>query len=356
MDKQQEFNNKYILHIMRLGKIDEQIFTKIIYPNLGKRHEEVIIAPQHGVDTGVIDLQDGRVLVVKTDPVFIVPQFGFKKAAWFAVHILASDVMTSGIPPRYALIDLNLPTKIKDNEFEEMWIGIHEALNEIGVMVVGGHTGVYEGTDYPMVGGFTMLGIGSKDKLGMPSKVKVKDSVIMTKGPAIEATALLTNLYPEYFKKRLTNEVFNEAYNMYWQMSCWKDGLIASNVGIHLMHDATEGGVFGALTEISNVTNKGIRIYENRLFINNAVKEVTKIVNIDPWISISEGTMIIVSDKGNEIVRELRKNGIEAEIIGEIVDEEKGVTLVKNDGSKVKIEHPEEDPFWRAFFELSKNV
>ncbi|MEM0016437.1 MAG: hypothetical protein QXE59_05310, partial [Saccharolobus sp.] len=82
MDKQQEFNNKYYsTHslFMRLGKIDEQIFTKIIYPNLGKRHEEVIIAPQHGVDTGVIDLQDGRVLVVKTDPVFIVPQFGFKK-------------------------------------------------------------------------------------------------------------------------------------------------------------------------------------------------------------------------------------------------------------------------------------
>lgn len=54
--------------------------------------------------------------------------------------------------PRYALIDLNLPPKIKDEEFEEMWLGIHEALMEINVMVVGGHTGIYEGTDYPMVG------------------------------------------------------------------------------------------------------------------------------------------------------------------------------------------------------------
>lgn len=340
---------------MKLGKINEDIFNKIIYPHLGQRHKEVIVEPQHGVDTGAIDLQDGRVLVVKSDPVFIVPQFGFRKAAWFAVHILASDVMTSGIPPRYALIDLNLPPKIKDEEFEEMWLGIHEALMEIDVMIVGGHTGIYEGTDYPMVGGFTMMGIGEKEKLGMPSKVKVGDDVIMTKGPAIEATALLVNLYPEYFKTRLNKEIFNEAINMYWKMSCWKDGLIASNIGIHLMHDATEGGVFGALTEISKSTGKGMKIYENKLFINRAVKEVTKLMNIDPWISISEGTMIIVTDKGEEVKNALNKEGIDAEIIGKI-DASKEVTLIKNDGSKIKIEHPEEDPFWRAFFELSRRV
>ncbi|WP_218260216.1 AIR synthase family protein [Saccharolobus shibatae] len=343
-------------HLMHLGKINEDVFNKVICPHLGEKRKEVLVGPQHGVDTAAIDLQDARVLVVKTDPVFIVPQFGFKKAAWFAVHILASDVMTSGIPPQYAVIDLNLPPKIKDEEFEEMWIGIHEALKEIEVMVVGGHTGVYEGTDYPMVGGFTMFGIGEKEKLGMPSKVKVGDSVIMTKGPAIEATGLLTNLYPEYFKQRLDKEIFNEAYNMYWKMSCWKDGLIASRSGIHLMHDATEGGVFGALTEVAKASGKGMKIYEDKLFIHRAVREVTKLVNIDPWISISEGTMIIVTDKGEEVRGALIKEGIEAEIIGEVVDQSGDVTLVKKDGSRVKIEHPLEDPFWRAFFDLASKT
>ncbi|QIW24650.1 AIR synthase [Sulfolobus sp. S-194] len=340
---------------MRLGKIDEKIFSEVIYPNLGKRHKEVIVEPQSGVDTGAIDLGDGRVLVVKSDPVFIVPQFGFKKAAWFAVHILASDVMTSGIPPKYALIDLNLPPKIRDEEFKEMWLGIHEALNEINVMVVGGHTGVYEGTDYPMVGGFSMIGIGEKERLGTPLKVRVSDSIIITKGPAIEATGLLVNLYPEYFKERLPQDIFNEAYNMYWKMSCWKDGLIASRIGIHMMHDATEGGVWNALVEIAMVTKKELRIYEDKLFINKAVKEVTSLVNIDPWSSISEGTMVIISDKGEEIVEALKREGIESAIVGEVKEGE-GVTLVKKDGSKRKIEKPSEDPFWRVFFELAKKA
>lgn len=54
-----------LLHFMRLGKINQEIFNKIIYPHLGFLHNEVIVRPQHGVDTGAIDLQDGRVLVVK---------------------------------------------------------------------------------------------------------------------------------------------------------------------------------------------------------------------------------------------------------------------------------------------------
>ncbi len=113
---------------------------------------------------------------------------------------------------------------------------------------------------------------------------------------------------------------------------------------------------FGALTEVARASGKGMNVYEDKLFINSAVREVTRLVNIDPWISISEGTMIIVTDKGKDVREALIKEGIEAEIIGEIVDQSGDVKLVKKDGSRVKIEHPLEDPFWRAFFDLASKT
>jgi len=332
-----------------LGKIGRKTFDEVIFPNLGERLPEVVVPPSHGVDTGAIDLGGGKVMVVKTDPVFIVPQFGFKKAAWFAVHILASDVMTSGIPPRYALLDLNLPPDMSDEQFKEMWIGLHEAMKEIGVMVVGGHTGRYDGVNYPMVGGFTMLGIGEMEKMGHPRKVRNGDLVIVTKGPAVEATGLLVNLYPSFFKERLPPHLFKEAMDMYWKMSCWKDGLIASKVGVHMMHDATEGGLWNALVELSEVTGKRLTIKGDRLFINQAVREVTNLVGIDPFSSISEGTMVILTDKV-QVRDELVSQGIEAEIVGK-VEEGDGVYV---DGKR--IERPQEDPFWRAFFDLAKRI
>jgi len=48
-------------------------------------------------------------MVLSTDPFFIAKELGLEKAAWFAVHIIASDVAVSGIPPKYLAIDLNLP-------------------------------------------------------------------------------------------------------------------------------------------------------------------------------------------------------------------------------------------------------
>ena len=88
-----------------LGKIHPEFFNRVIYPRLGKADQSVIVKPQHGVDFGVIDLGKD-VLVLSTDPFYMAKELGIEKAAWFAVHILASDVSVSGIKPRYLSVDL----------------------------------------------------------------------------------------------------------------------------------------------------------------------------------------------------------------------------------------------------------
>ena len=84
-----------------IGKISPEIFDEIIFPNLGKKSKNVVVGPQHGVDIGVVDLGGGKVMVTTTDPVFIVPQYGWERAAWFAIHIIISDSVTSGLKPKY---------------------------------------------------------------------------------------------------------------------------------------------------------------------------------------------------------------------------------------------------------------
>ena len=69
------------------GKVSPEIFDEVILPRLGRRRDDVVVGPQHGVDVGVIDIGGGRVMAMTTDPVFIVPQYGWRRSAWFAVHI-----------------------------------------------------------------------------------------------------------------------------------------------------------------------------------------------------------------------------------------------------------------------------
>ena len=75
------------------GKVSPEIFEEIILPQLGAPDPRVLVGPQSGVDVGIVEVGD-TALAITCDPVFIVPEYGWERAAWFAIHILASDAVT----------------------------------------------------------------------------------------------------------------------------------------------------------------------------------------------------------------------------------------------------------------------
>ena len=172
-----------------IGKISPEIFSEMIFPRLGAKHASVLVGPQHGVDVGIVEIGD-KAVAMTTDPVFIVPEYGWERAAWFALHILVSDAVTSGLKPRYLSIDLNLPMEITKEQLDTVWNIIHSECERMGISIVCGHTARYDNCHYPMVGGATVLGIGGKDEYVTPSMAKVGDKIIITKGPAIPNSAV----------------------------------------------------------------------------------------------------------------------------------------------------------------------
>ncbi|ADJ16251.1 AIR synthase family protein [Halalkalicoccus jeotgali] len=324
-----------------LGKVDRAFFDEHIYPNLGADREDVRLAPQHGVDFGVIDAGE-QVLALATDPVFVMPSLGFDRAAWFAFHILMSDVAVSGLRPTHLSIDLNLPAEITDEQFATVWERMHEEAEELGVSVVTGHTGRYAGCNYPMVGGGTALAVGDPDALVRPDGARAGDAVIVTKGPAIEATGLLSI----QFEDLLDGEDLAAAKERFYDMSPVRDALVASAAGpVSAMHDATEGGVYGGLHEIARAGEVRIDVEREAVPVMDGVEETCAAFDIDPWISISEGTLLLTveSDGAEAVLSALESEDIPAAVVGEASAGE-GVYF---DGEPV--ERPERDPFWAAF-------
>jgi hydrogenase maturation factor len=344
----------------KLGKLSSDIFNEIIYPNLGKRDPSVAVPPKHGVDFGVVELGD-LALIVKSDPVFVVPEYGWERSSWFAVHILASDVSVSGVPPRYLSIDLNLPPKMSKEEFRLLWTGISRECEKLGVSIVAGHTGKYEGTDYPMIGGATMLAVTTKDGYVTTEMARPGDLVIMTKGPAVEAAGILSTMFPEYLEERFGREFAERAKNIFYLQSVVEDALTLSSVGLRTgvtsMHDATEYGVWGALHDIARASNVGIVVRKRGLFIRDDVRMIISAfseltgIKADPFAAISEGTLIatVKPEKAPEALRKLKERGIEAGIIGEVVERE-GVFMDNGES----IDMPSEDPFWPMFFRTAE--
>ncbi|MFH1639510.1 MAG: AIR synthase family protein [Chloroflexota bacterium] len=339
-----------------IGKISPEIFNEIIYPRLGAKSDKVIVGPQHGVDVGIIEIGDMAVSLT-TDPVFIVPEYGWERAAWFAINILASDSVTSGLPPKFLTIDLNLPMEITKEQLTIMWDTIHRECARMGINVITGHTARYENCHYPMVGGATVIGVGGKDQYVTPKLAKVGDKIIITKGPAIEASGIFAAALPNVLEKEFGRDFARKAEQIFYKMSVVEDGMTAVSVGVRdngvsSMHDATECGIWGGLFELGQSSGFGVRVEKEKIVVEDGVKEICGYFGIDPYASISEGTLILSCrpHKAQAVVDALTKKNIKSSIVGELMPKDAGMVLVAN-GKEGELKHPIVDPFWKAFYD-----
>ena len=338
-----------------IGKISPEIFSELIFPRLGAKSDKVLVGPQHGVDVGIVEIGN-KAVSLTTDPVFIVPEYGWERAAWFAIHILASDSVTSGLKPAYLSIDLNLPMEITKEQLTVMWDIMHRECRKLGITVVTGHTARYENCHYPMVGGATVIGVGGKNEYVTPKLAGVGDKIIITKGPAIEATGIFAAMFPQLIEKEFGRAFSRKAEKIFYKMSVVEDAMTAIGVGVRgngvtAMHDATECGIWGGLHEFAQAAGLGVRVEKESVVVEPCVMEICSYFGIDPYASISEGTLIAAckENKAQEVVKALSRKGIKSSIVGELTQPDKGMVLVEK-GKERKLVHPIVDPFWKAFY------
>lgn len=343
-----------------VGKISPQVFSRLIETRLGRPRGEVLAGPRAGVDVSIVLLEGGQVMASTCDPVFVVPAYGFRRAAWFAVHILASDAAMSGLPPRYMTIDLNLPPEITDDELGELWTSVHETCESLGIAIISGHTARYDGCHYPMVGGATVIALGDRRRYVTSAMARPGDLLVCTKGAAIEATALMAATFPTALRRRLGEEVAQRAEDLFFQMSVVTDAMAAVSVGVRddgvtALHDATEGGILGGVFEIAEASGVGVRLDEEAVIIRPEVRAVSDLVAIDPLASISEGTLLMTvrPHRSEAVLEALKSAGIEASAIGEILPRGEGMRRVRR-GASEPLRHPGADPFWGAFARAQK--
>ena len=338
-----------------IGKVSPDIFDQVILRQLGRRRAEVLVGPQNGVDVGVTDLGHGQVMVTTTDPVFVVPAYGWERSAWFAVHILASDAATSGLPPKYITIDLNLPLSMDRDAFERFWGVVHRECDAIGMAVVSGHTGRYQGCDFPMVGGATVICVGPADRYVTPRMARCGDAILITKGAAVEAAGLFAAALPHRLAEAFGKAFARKAQDIFWQMSVVDDALTAAGAGVRddgvtSMHDATECGIWGGLYEVARASGVGMAIDKESIIVQDAIGRICDLFGIDPYASISEGTLILTCrpHKADDVLKRLARRKIPASIVGEVVKASRGIT-VREGKRRRRLEHPRVDPFWAAF-------
>ena len=339
-----------------LGKLSAAEFERVIAPALGPARAEVLVGPRIGSDCAVVKIGAGRVLALTTDPVSLIPALGPAASAKLSCHLLASDLWTSGIPPAYVTVSLHLPPRMAESELAEYWRAMSAEWTKLGVTVVTGHTGRYEGCDYSILGAATLIGVGDEGRYLSPAMARPGDRVIVTKGCAVEAAAVGARLFRQRLAAKLEPEALERARAMLDQVSVVADCQAALGVGVRergvtALHDATEGGVLGGLLELARACGHDLRIERARIPLAPEASAACEVYGIDPYWTLAEGALIatVIPAQAAAVRAALAERGIAAAEVGEVVRGGGKLWLTEPDGAVHTIAEAEPDPYWEAY-------
>jgi len=329
---------------LAFGKINPNMLKEVVFSCLGSHDSRVIVGPKVGEDAAVIDFKD-RVLVVHSDPI----TGAVENIGWLAVNVCANDIATRGVRPLWLLAVILLPKGFDSAQLKDITSQIDEATRKLRIAVIGGHSEVTSSVSRPVIVA-TVIGEAKKRKFVTSSGAQVGDSLIVTKGAAIEGTAILSTEMKELLEKKVDKSLILAGQKFIKMTSVVKDALTAVKIGgVHAMHDATEGGIASGLQEIAWASNTGIIAYEEKIPIYKETQEICKALRIDPLKTISSGTLIISAqkEKAEKIVSALQKKNIQASIIGKIAEKTKGCYIIRRDGTGFNLSRPIREELWK---------
>jgi hydrogenase expression/formation protein HypE len=319
-----------------VGKLPMEFLERLL-DRYRLEDERVVLGARVGEDAAVLDMGD-KYLVAKTDPI----TFATDQIGWYAVHVNANDVVAMGAVPLWFLATVLLPERGNDEALVEEILGqMHAACSELGISLVGGHTEITYGLDRPMVIG-QMLGEVEKERLVTSGGARPGDAIVLTKGIAIEGTALIAREKEEELRKRGYTEDFITRAQVYLRqpgISVFREARRACmDFDVHAMHDPTEGGVATGLRELALASQVGLVVDEGKIEVLPECRRLCAEFGLEPLGTIASGALLLVlsMEEASELVKVLAAEQIAAAVIGHIVPEAEGL-IMETRGQMVRL-------------------
>jgi hydrogenase expression/formation protein HypE len=307
------------------GKLPLEDLSRLL-ARYTREDPSMVVTPGIGRDATVISFGD-KYLVAKTDPI----TFATDQIGWYGVNVNANDIAAMGGTPRWFLATLLLPEgKTGLKEVEEIFAQISGACEELGILLCGGHTEITYGLGRPILVG-QMLGEVEKNKLVSPDKIRVGDEVILTKGIAIEGTALVAREWKS-LRDAFEEEEIRQCRNLLRSpgISVVREARIASEAaGVHAMHDPTEGGLATGLREMADAAGLGMLVEMDQIPILAETALLCRRLKLAPLGLLASGALLIAvgAKDSARVIRALENDGVRALVIAKVWEREKGVKL-----------------------------
>ncbi|MHA1270425.1 MAG: thiamine-phosphate kinase [Candidatus Helarchaeota archaeon] len=301
-------------------------------------------------DAGVIDIGDGRVLVVTTDMIGLkthIPDIATPEQVGIkSVVVNISDLAAMGASPLGLVMAIGIPQECKIDYLDRLSKGMNRAAEEYSTCIFGGDVNM---TDDIIISG-TAIGITSKEKLFTRNNANIGDIVCVSGFLGSSAAAF----YAWKNKLELPLNIRDELFpNLLEPIARLKESLILRDLNVVSSCGDISDGLGWELHKTGQASNVGFQIYEELLPIKKETIYVANSLKIDPLDLIlyhGEDFELLITmnkNKWNNLKEKFKKYNINLIKIGEVCNKNEGITITKKDGNKDIIKNLGYDQFNR---------
>ncbi len=310
------------------GKMSYLLITDLVLPLF----DNPILSPLH--DGAVLDM-DGQRLAFSTDT-FVVDPIFFPGGSIgdLAVNGTVNDLAMCGAEPLYLSVGLIIEEGFSRKDLEKILKDMNKASEKARVKVVTGDTKVVPKGAVDKIF-INTSGIGEiPDKMDISGRnARPGDKIILSGTIADHGMAVLTQREGMTFDTPVKSDTAALNHMVAKMLSVCKN--------IHVLRDPTRGGVGTALNEIAGKSGVGIKIYEEKIPLKDAVAGICELLGFDPIYIANEGKLIAFVDPrhAEKVLAAIKEDefGKDACIIGEVISDHPGRVMMKTQIGGIRI-------------------
>lgn len=324
---------------MKMGKLSETMLKRSVFKQIKNKRKEVICGAKIGIDSAIIDVSDKKNIAVTSAPIY-----GSQDLTVYmgVVHAI-NNLKASGATP-FAVEDvILLPEDFNEQELRKIVAQIELVAKENNVQICGGHTQIVSSITEPII---TITALGEVNTVLNHKETTPNMDIVMTKYAGMEGAYLLATKHKDELIARYNEYLYDMVMQYKEELLIKDEALVAIDNHVTAIHDIGEGGVFGALWDISELCNTGISIDFKKIPIKQETIEVCELLDINPYALKSTGSLIIVCERGYELVERLNKNNVQATVIGYTTNNNDKILI--NDDEIRYLEPPKRDEYYKA--------
>ena len=264
----------------------------------------------------------------------------------FALARVVNDLATRGAKTVGMSVHIMLPPYAYESRLKAMMESVEQAGSEHGVQVLCAKAEVSPAVTKAVVS-MTGVGVYRKGNLLRSSMGKAGQDIILLKWIGLEGTFRVMREKEEDLKKRFVHTFLNRVPQLERELFSEEEIFLARDYGASAMHQITDGGILGALWELAEASEIGMNVDLKQMSIRQETVEICEFCHLNPYQLTSAGSVLIIAERGEELVSRYEELGIKATLLGKTTAD--AARVIVNGEEKRFLDRPAPDELLKIY-------